>query len=252
MEGVGQSERKASSSMVFHCISRCNVCCVIRDYPKIYSVRDIGTGEQVPIRPESLGKEGMVEVEAWELPKILKLIKKMKGRVDEEGKPIEYRILPARAVSAPEASAPETIISYWLMGRDEDGDTCPFLSTPAENRRTGDGTLKCLIYEERPLQCRAYPVHLVYTDRTTGDKSASLDQGCQWVMEKAMGGETFVEHPFPLGRIKNLDYGSLARLQSGNKFDSAKTTLWAYPTGVYGKNERPESVIDGWVDIGQG
>jgi hypothetical protein len=92
----------------------------------------------------------------------------------------------------------------------------------------------------------------VYTDRITGDKMAVLDQGCQWVMEELMKGETRVEHPFRIDLIKNLDYGSLVRLQSGNKFSKEGTTLWAHPTGVYGKNERPEVVLEDWVDIGFG
>jgi hypothetical protein len=71
-------------------------------------------------------------------------------------------------------------------------------------------------------------------------------------MEKVIRGETLVEHPFPMDQIRNLDYGSLIRLQSGNRFDKAKTTLWAHPTGVYGKNERPEVVLNDWADIGQG
>lgn len=85
-----QSAGKADQNLLFRCSSRCDICCVIRDYPKIYEVRDVKTGERVPIHPESLGKEGMVEIEAWELPKIQKLARKMKGRVDEEGKPIKY------------------------------------------------------------------------------------------------------------------------------------------------------------------
>jgi Fe-S-cluster containining protein len=251
MEGMKQREGKVDSNLVFRCSSRCNVCCVIRDYPKIYEVRDVKTGERVPIRPELLGMEGMVEIEPWELPKIQKLAKKMKGRVDEEGKPIRYRILPARGVSAKGAAAPEVVISYWLMGRYDDGDMCPFLSTPAENQRTSDGTLKCLIYDERPLQCRAYPVHMMYTDRIAGEKMAVLDQGCQWVMEEVMKGEARVEHPFRIDLIKNLDYGSLVRLQSGNKFDKDRT-LWAHPTGTYGRNEKPDVVLEDWVDIGSG
>jgi Fe-S-cluster containining protein len=247
-----QAARKADSNLMFRCISRCNVCCVIRDYPRISQVRDAKTGEFVPIRPESLGKEGTVEIEAWELPKILKLSRKLKGRVDEEGKPIKYTILPARGVGPRSAAGPETVISYWLMGRFEDGDMCPFLSTPAENLRTEDGTLKCLIYDERPLQCRAYPVHMVYTDRITGDKMAVLDQGCQWVMEGLMKGKSWVGQPLRTDMVRNLDYGSLIRLQSGNRFSKPGITLWARPTGIYGKNEKPDVTLEEWVDIGFG
>jgi hypothetical protein len=92
---------------------------------------------------------------------------------------------------------------------------------------------------------------MMYTDRIAGEKMAVLDQGCQWVMEEVMKGEARVEHPFRIDLIKNLDYGSLVRLQSGNKFDKDRT-LWAHPTGTYGRNEKPDVVLEDWVDIGSG
>jgi Fe-S-cluster containining protein len=228
------------------------MCCIIRDYPGIRLVRDPKSGETLQIRPESMGKEGIVELEEWELPKMMKLARKLKKRVDETGKPIPYRFLPARGVSLRGAKAPEKVISYWLMGRYDDGDMCPFLSTPAENLRTEDGTLKCLIYEDRPLQCRAYPIHATYTDRITGEKVAELDQGCEWVIEMSMMGEDRVQAQFPLDLIRNLDYGSFARLRAGIRLDSNRTTLWAHPTAFYGRGEKPKDEIQGWVEVGWG
>ena len=238
--------------IAFRCSSGCNVCCITRGYPQIDIVRDPNTRSFVQIKPESMGKEGMVEVEAWELPKMLKLAKKLSRRVDEKGKPIQYRFLPARAVGPLGAKAPEQIISYWLMGRFEDGDMCPFLSTPAEDRRTEDGMLKCLIYDERPLQCRAYPVHQVFTDRITGEKMVELDKGCQRVMEMLIKGERRVGQPIPLSLTRGLDHGAMARLHSGYRFDPNQTAFWAYPTGVFGEGEKPDLVIDGWAEVRPG
>ena len=233
----------------FRCVSRCTVCCVIRDYPRISAIRDQATGRPIPIDPVMLGKEGMVEVEDWELPKLTKLARKLRSRMDESGKPIKYTFLPARGMSRRGASGPETVLSYWLMGRNDDGDMCPFLSTPEENQRTEDGTLKCLIYEERPLQCRAYPVHAYFTDRLTGEKVVQLDEGCQWVMEKEMQRDARVVGTIPANSIRGLDYGSFARLRTGRKLDPRSMIQWAFPTGVYGEGEKPEHPLKGWVVI---
>ncbi len=192
-----------------------------------------------------------MEIEAWEMPRILRLAKRMKERKDEKGQPIKYKFLPAWAVAPRGAMAPERIISYWLMGRLENGDMCPFLSTPDENIRTEDGTLKCLIYEERPLQCKAYPVHAIYLDKMAGEKVARLDMGCQSVMEMLMKGDQRLSRPVPMSLLRGLDFGSLVRLQSGNKVDSKRDSLWAYPTGVFEDGKKPELVIDGWVEVAQ-
>jgi Fe-S-cluster containining protein len=243
---------EAGPSLSFRCLGGCNTCCVVRGYLPVNSIRDSKSGKRTPIGPRAMGKEGMVEIEAWKLPRMIKLSRKLGIRLDEQGKPIRYDFLPAKGVSLRGAKAPESVISHWLMGRKEDGSVCPFLSTPAENLRTAGGTLKCLIYEERPLPCRAYPLHAVYTWETTGAKMASLDHGCGWVVDQTARGQQRVSQPFPLDVVKGLDYGSFARLQSLTKgrFDTSKTTLWERATGVYGKDEKPGDAIEGWVDIG--
>ncbi len=235
----------------FRCISGCNTCCVVRGYLSIYSRLDPETGTRFPIDPRAMGKEGIVEVEAWKLPRMVKLGRKMGRRTDDKGRPIEYNFLPAKAVSAKGAKAPETVISYWLMGRDEYGDTCPFLSTSAENVRTPDGTLKCLIYEERPLPCRAYPVHAVYTWETTGARTAALDRNCDWLKDGKLEGSRRASKPFPLDLVKGLDYGSFARLQSSTagRYDKTTTALWRCATGVFGKEGRPAHTIEGWIKV---
>ena len=225
---------------------------MVRDYPQISFVYDPVTGRRISVSPRALGKDGIVEIEAWKLPRMIKLGKKLGRRIDENGKPIEYKFLPAKGVSPKGAKGPEVVISYWLMGRKEDGTMCPFLSTSAENIRTEDGTLKCLIYEDRPLPCRAYPVHAIYTWQTNGSKMASLDQRCDWVVEQATSGLRRASQPFPPDLIKGLDYGSFARLQSwiGDRFNRKETTLWRHATEVFGKGEKPPDAIEGWVNVG--
>ncbi|HVP23314.1 MAG TPA: YkgJ family cysteine cluster protein, partial [Conexivisphaerales archaeon] len=242
----------ADKALPFRCVDGCSVCCVIRDYPRIYAVRDLSSGRTVVIDPRSLGKEGMVELEAWEMPKIAKLARKLRNRVDEKGNRISYRFLPAWGLGPKGAKGPDSVISYWLMGRDEDGEICPFLSTEAENSRTANGTLRCLIYEERPLQCRAYPVHAVSIDKITGEKMVELDQGCQWVMEMEISGESRVAGPFPQELMKEMDYGAFARLQSESRIDPRANSLWVHPTGVFERGEKPGKVFDGWMEIPPG
>lgn len=236
----------------FRCIQGCNDCCMWRGYQRISGFNaGMETKDEMVTYDKTLGKEGVVEIEAWELPKVIKLIRKMRNRVDENGRPIDYKILPARGVSAKGKEAPEIIISYWLMGRDENGDICPFLSTTTENQRTVDGALRCLIYEDRPLRCRAYPLREVFVDGKTGIKMAWLDVGCQWVIENLLEGKDWLKKPFPLQRVRGIDYGATIRLQSRSGFDVNTTTLWAYATGVYGKSDQPPEVYIGWVKIGQ-
>jgi uncharacterized protein len=60
-----------------------------------------------------------------------------------------------------------------MMGKNEDGDLCPFLDVES-NERSAHGGFKCKIYSDRPLACRAYPVI------DTVDKSARCDPHCQF------------------------------------------------------------------------
>ena len=59
-----------------------------------------------------------------------------------------------------------------MMGKNEDGDLCPFLDTKSDER-SPHGGFKCALYSDRPLACRAYPVI------ETG-KTAALDDHCQF------------------------------------------------------------------------
>jgi Fe-S-cluster containining protein len=250
---IPAGEAQRGYSIQFRCSEGCNDCCILRGYGGLEgTMTDPGTGATVTLSGADFGKEGAMEIETWELPKISKLIRKLKNRVDERGRPIQYRLLPARGVSAKGARAPEVVISYFLMGRDPDGNMCPFLSTANENKRLPDSTLKCSIYEDRPLQCRAYPVRAIYSSRSNSKRLAELDQGCEWVIERLIKGDNSLSQPFPIDRVRGLDYGSRMRLQRADRFDTSKTTLWAYATGTFGRGERPAVVHEGWVDVGWG
>jgi uncharacterized protein len=80
------------------------------------------------------------------------------------------RIIPRLAVGK---NSPERIIAYQMMGKNEDGDLCPFLEVESKER-SPHGGFKCKIYSDRPLACRAYPVIDVV------DNTAKFDPHCQF------------------------------------------------------------------------
>ena len=83
---------------------------------------------------------------------------------------IKVSILPRVGVSANvNCDKPEKIIAYQMMGRDKDGDTCPFLDVSGAvlSPHGGHG---CRIYEKRPLACMAYPLQ----GHRPAEQSASL------------------------------------------------------------------------------
>jgi Fe-S-cluster containining protein len=234
----------------FRCLDGCDYCCVWRDYPikRNAMTFDLAARRYVPVYGKSLGKGG-AGLMPWELPKIKKLIKQMGNRHDENGKPIEYKITPATGIGKKGAKSPEVILSYRLMGRNEDGNICPFLSTIEEDKRTENGALKCLIYEERPLECRAYPVEAVVTNKQ-GNRMVKIDDVCQWVVLRASKGDDWARKPFPSNAILGLDFGSMLRIQQGfySGVDMKEMTYWRYASGVYNMSERPANPYTGWVE----
>jgi uncharacterized protein len=128
----------------FNCVQGCSDCCIYREYyPSI-----------------EYGKIGVLV-----LPEEKDAIERLANNIG-----IKVRIIPRLAVGK---DSPEKIIAYQMMGKNEDGDLCPFLDV--ENKeRSAHGGFKCKIYSDRPLACRAYPV----IDAV--DKSARFDPHCQF------------------------------------------------------------------------
>jgi uncharacterized protein len=128
----------------FSCVQGCSDCCIYREYYPSFEYGKIG----VLVLPEE-----KAAIEA--------LANNMGVRV---------RIIPRLAVGK---NSPDKIIAYQMMGKNEDGDLCPFLDVES-NERSAHGGFKCKIYSDRPLACRAYPV----IDAT--DKTARFDPHCQF------------------------------------------------------------------------
>src|SRR5215207_5972515 len=128
----------------FSCVQGCSDCCIFREYYPSVEYGKIG----VLVLPE-------------EKASIERLAKNLSTRV---------RIILRLAVGK---NSPERIIAYQMMGKNEDGDLCPFLEIESKER-SPHGGFKCKIYSDRPLACRAYPVVDVV------DKTAKFDPHCQF------------------------------------------------------------------------
>ena len=131
----------------FSCVQGCSDCCIYREY-----------------YPSSkYGKIGVLL-----LPEEKSAIEELAHRMG-----VDVRIIPRIAVGR---ESPEKIIAYQMMGKNSDGDLCPFLDVEGAVR-SPHGGLNCRIYSKRPLACRAYPV----TDAT--GKAATLDSHCQFCIK---------------------------------------------------------------------
>jgi uncharacterized protein len=128
----------------FRCVQGCSDCCIYRDYYPSVEYGKIG----VLVLPE-------------EKAAIERLAKELDVRI---------RIIPRLAIGK---DYPEEIIAYQLMGKNEDGDLCPFLDIE-DNQKSPHGGFNCKIYSERPFACRAYPV----IDTTYN--TAIFDSHCQF------------------------------------------------------------------------
>jgi Fe-S-cluster containining protein len=125
-------------------VQGCSDCCIFREYYPSVEYGKIG----VLILPE-------------EKASVERLAKNLGTRL---------RIIPRLAVGK---NSPERIIAYQMMGKNEDGDLCPFLEVESKER-SPHGGFKCKIYSDRPLACRAYPVIDVI------DNTAKFDSHCQF------------------------------------------------------------------------
>ena len=182
----------------FHCVRDCSQCCIEREYFPSKEFGKIG----VLLLPEERAR--------------METLARKKG--------IRVKILPRVGVSGTDAGGPTRILAYQMMGREADGNVCPFLDTGSEGRAEHGGYL-CGIYGDRPLACSAYP--LVGTD------PPALDDKCKFCREFG-------------GADKNLDSEeeSLIRIKAG--MDTDQPVVWRYATGV-GEAGDMHLVRTGWM-----
>ncbi len=117
--------------MDFHCIEDCAECCIQREYYPSKKFGKVG----VLILPE---EKEIIESHAKKFG-------------------LEITILPRIGISYEKSNKPTKILAYQMMGRERNGNTCPFLDTET-NERSPHGGFPCKIYQNRPLACKAYPV----------------------------------------------------------------------------------------------
>jgi uncharacterized protein len=183
----------------FNCIQGCSDCCIYRDYYPSVEYGKIG----VLVLPK-------------EKTAIERLAKSMGIRV---------RIIPRLAVGK---SSPEKIIAYQMMGKNDDGDLCPFLDVESKER-SDHGGFKCKIYSDRPLACRAYPVI------EAKQKTARFDSHCQFCKK--------------FSRTKasseglQREFEALAEIRASVIADN-DVSIWRYATAV-GKSS--DLLSEGWV-----
>ncbi len=183
----------------FSCIKDCSKCCIEREY---YPTK-------------KFGKVGVLI-----LPSEKKQIEYL-----AEKKGIKITILPRIGVSE-KPDAPDTILAYQMMGKDTNGNTCPFLDMDSD-KRSPHGGYVCKIYDFRPLACRAYPV--------IESTPLGLDSKCKFC-------ETC---DTPTGNV-NLELESLIEIKDQMKTDAPY--IWRYATGV-GELQDKELIENGWFLI---
>ncbi len=184
--------------MEFRCIDECSQCCIEREYYPSKKFGKIG----VLIIPE-------------EKERIEKLAKE---------KEIEIRILPRVGTSKRTDSVPTKILAYQLMGKEENGNTCPFLDTDSGSK-SPHGGFPCKIYDDRPLACTAYPL--------IGPNPITLDEKCKFCKE----------HQNP---NENLNLETEALFKIKEKMTPDAELIWRYATNV-GESEDRQVMESGWI-----
>lgn len=182
--------------MDFSCVEGCSKCCIEREYYPSVQFGKIG----VLILPD-------------EKQKIEFLAKKHS---------VEAEILPRIGVSE-KNDKPDQVLAYQLMGKESDGNTCPFLDTES-NDRSPHGGYKCKIYQDRPLACRAYP--LIESKPTTLDPKCKFCESCS----------------SPTGNIQS-ELESLAQIKS--KMETGARYVWRYATGIGNVSDKSQ-IKTGW------
>jgi Fe-S-cluster containining protein len=186
----------------FSCVQGCSDCCIYREYYPSIEYGKIG----VLLLPEE--------------KTAIELLAKTKG--------IRVRIMPRLAVGK---NSPDKIIAYQMMGKNEDGDLCPFLDVES-NERSTHGGFKCKIYSDRPLACRAYPLIDVV------NKTARLDPHCQFCKK------------FSTTKASNeglqREIEALAKIKATVTVDDDDdgVSIWRYATATGRSNNL---LAEGWV-----
>jgi uncharacterized protein len=190
----------------FKCVEGCSDCCINREY----------------FPSKEFGKIGVLL-----LPKEKKMIEHL-----AETKKVNVKILPRIGVGMNgKEEGPESILVYQLMGRERDGNICPFLETDG-SERSPHGGARCSIYDERPAACKAYP--LVNIDPTI----STLDSKCGFCVS------TNENKVCNLGLSNEIE--ALNEIIVSTSADES-TCLWRYATNVGDGCDEGLLLPEGWI-----
>ncbi len=185
----------------FSCIQGCSDCCVFREY--------------YPSKP--FGKIGVLLLPD-EVPKIQALAR-LNG--------LEVKILPRLAIGK---ESPDRIIAYQMMGKNEDGDLCPFLNTESDER-SPHGGFACRIYDERPLACRAYPL--------VDNESNRLDEHCRFCKEHSTNSAS--------AKTLSNESEALEKIKKEIQVSDQSVHIWRYATATGRTEDKEEMFSEGWI-----
>ena len=189
----------------FNCIEACSDCCIYREYyPSI-----------------EYGKVGVLI-----LPKERSKIKDQIKITD-----IEVKILPRLGIGKNrKGDGPKRILAYQMMGKNANGDLCPFLEID-NPQKSPHGGFRCKIYEKRPLACHAYPV------LQENDKSVELDGKCQFCQK--------FSSPYDRDTLGD-EIEALTKIKA-EFFVDEKIEVWRYATAVGDEKIKHKLLPEGWV-----
>lgn len=196
----------------FSCISECSDCCIYREYYPSIEYGKIG----VLILPDEKQK--------------IEMYAKQMG--------LKITILPRLGIGRNRSrNGPETIIAYQLMGKNSDGNICPFLEI--ENpERSPHGGFKCKIYDTKPVACTAYPVN-------TEDKEiVTLDSKCKFCRDNKNENVTECTKTYKSNLGKEVR--ALRKIQKRTHVDEI-TEIWRYATGIGEREMQNQFNARGWV-----
>lgn len=176
----------------------CSECCIKRDY----------------YPSKRFGKVGVLI-----LPDEKKRVESLANKLD-----LKIQILPRIAITDKKAEEPTKVLAYQLMGRDSNGNTCPFLDTQSDKRSPHGGFI-CKIYKDRPLACKAYPL--------IDSNPHMLDPKCK-----------FCQYHGSTNKNLNSELESLVKIKT--KICNASSPVWRYATGI-GEDEDRKKITKGWL-----
>ena len=123
------------------------------------------------------------------------------------------------------------------MGKESDGNVCPFLDLE-NSQRSPHGGFKCKIYDKKPIACTAYPVNL--EDKRT----VTLDNKCKFCKVNKNEDMTGCTKADKYGLEKEVQ--ALRRIQAYIQVDET-IDIWRYATGIGELEKQNEFYPQGWV-----